>query len=301
MSGVGTRVLIMLALGAALAGCGSTAAHERPPAAPALLSFAYDAAVPLAYVDRGRVNSRAVAVAIRDISFRSGRRRIDGYLLLPTAVGRRPAVVLVHGSPGDRNQLLAPAAQLAVRGIVALTITEPSMSQPAPSGSSVADTLRWLRDEQVQDVVAIRRAVDLLRSLPQVDPARIGYLGWSAGARTGTFVAATDRRVKALVLLSVGAPPLSAYVARAPVGLRDIVRRVLGSVDPIRYIAAATPGRVLLEDGRRDEVVPRAALLDIIGAAPPETTVRWFDAPHALNRAAYEAAFDWLARKLAAG
>jgi hypothetical protein len=76
---------------------------------------------------------------------------------------------------------------------------------------------------------------------------------------------------------------------------------VLGTLDPLRYVALAKPGSLLLEDGRRDEVVPRAALLNVVHAAPSGTTVRWYDAPHALSRKAYRDAFDWLARKLPIG
>ena len=79
---------------------------------------------------------------------------------------------------------------------------------------------------------------------------------------------------------------------------RERLRRVLGSVDPIRFIALARPGSLLLEDGRKDEIVPRSALLNIVHAAPKGTPVRWYDAPHGLNRAAYRDAFAWLARKL---
>jgi len=207
--------------------------------------------------------------------------------------------VFVHGTGGDRSELLAQARRLASRNVVTLTITEPSTPNPparAPGGA--AALLERIQAAQVLDVVAIRRAVDLLQSLPQVDRRRIGYLGWSAGARTGTFVAASEPRVKALVLLSAGAAPVSAYVASAPPSLRGVVRRVLGSLDPIRYIALARPGSVLLEDGTKDEIVPHAALLNIVHAAPRETTVRWYDAPHALDRAAYRDSFDWLARKL---
>jgi dienelactone hydrolase len=131
-----------------------------------------------------------------------------------------------------------------------------------------------------------------------VDGGRIGYIGWSAGARTGTFVAASEPRVKALVLLSAGAAPLSAFVKNAPAGSKAAVRQGLGSVDPLRYIAWAKPGSVLLEDGRRDEVVPPDALRNVVRAAPEGTEVRWYAASHALNKAAYGDAFDWLAGKL---
>ena len=47
-----------------------------------------------------------------------------------------------------------------------------------------------------------------------------------------------------------------------------------------------------------DPDVPHPALLNLVHAAPRGTTVRWYDAPHALDRAAYRDAFAWLARKL---
>ena len=150
----------------------------------------------------------------------------------------------------------------------------------------------------VDDVVAVRRAADVLSSLPNVDPNRIGYLGWSAGAKTGAFVAVADPRFKALALLSAGADKLSAFVKAAPASLRPLVQKDLGLVDPLRYVSAARPGTLLLEDGRKDEVIPRAALLNVIHAAPSGTVVHWYPSGHALNERAYLTAFAWLARKL---
>lgn len=294
------RSAACFALSAVIAGCGSsTPAHTSQARSGERLAFGYDPSQPLDYVDRGRIDQGAGPVAVHDVSFRSERQRVSGYLLLPSSRGSWPAVVFVHGSGGDRRELLAEARQLARRNVVALTITEPSTSSPpAKVAGGAAAILREVRDTQVRDVVAVRRAVDVLQSLPQVDPKRIGYLGWSAGARTGTFVAASEPRVKALALLSAGAAPVADYAAHAPPGLRGAVRRVLGSIDPIRNVALARPGELLLEDGTRDEIVPRAALLNIVRAAPHGTTVRWYDAPHALDRAAYADAFRWLVRKL---
>jgi dienelactone hydrolase len=294
------RLLACCALCALMAGCGSSDAPHPHAAGSPRLTFGYDASAPIGYADRGRVNRRADPIAVDDVSFRSGRERVEGYLLLPPGRGRRPAVVLVHGTGGDRSELLEQARRLAARNVVALTITEPStFSPPTRTAGGAAALLKQIQAAQVRDVVAIRRAVDVLQSLPRVDPKRIAYLGWSAGARTGTFVGASEPRVHALVLLSAGAAPISAYVAGAPPSLRRAVRQVLGSLDPIRYIALARPGSVLLEDGTKDETVPHAALLNIVHAAPRGTTVRWYDAPHALDQAAYRDAFDWLARKLA--
>jgi len=293
------RLVAVLVLAVVAAGCGTSSHSGASPRVPEARGglFSYDASAPLGYVDRGRVSTRSSPLAVHDVSFESGGRRIDGYLVLPPGRRRRPAVVFVHGAGGDRTELLPEAGRLAARDVVTLTITAPSTAVRI-SATTPAPLLAQTRAIAISDVLAVRRAVDLLRSLPVVDPRRIGYLGWSAGARTGALVAAAEPRLRALVLLSAGAAPVSAYAAAAPPSLRPQIRHDLGSVDPIHYLARARPGSVLLEDGRRDAVVPRAALLNLVHAAPPGTTVRWYDAPHALDRAAYRDAFAWLARKL---
>jgi dienelactone hydrolase len=287
-------IAVLLAL--ALAGCGSSGSSTSSRASRTAI-FGYDASAPLRYVDRGRVNRRPYPIAVHDVSFSSAGRRIEGYLVLPPGRGRHPAVVFVHGSGGNRTELLAQGAWLAARNVVALTITAPS-SSARTSAPTPRALLEQARAVTIADVVAVRRAVDVLASLHSVDRRRIGYVGFSAGARLGALVAAAEPRVRALALLSAGAVHVSAYAAAAPQALRPQVRRVLGSVDPIRYIAYARPGSLLLEDGRKDEIVPRVALLNIAHAAPKGTPLRWYDAPHGLNRAAYRDAFAWLARKL---
>jgi dienelactone hydrolase len=291
------RLAAVFVLPFVVAGCGTSRSAGHSSSPPRGSIFSYDGFAPLEYVDRGRVNARDSALAVHDVSFTSGGRRVEGYLVVPPGRGRLPAVVFVHGSGGDRTELLPEAGLLAARGIVTLTITAPSATAQS-SAATPGQVLGEMRAITIDDVVAVRRAVDLLTSLPFVDDGRIGYLGWSAGARTGALVATAEPRLRALVLLSAGAAPISAYAAAAPPALRPQVRRELGSVDPLRYVARARPGSLLLEDGRRDAIVPRKALLNIVHAAPRGTTVRWYDAPHVLDRAAYRDAFAWLARKL---
>jgi dienelactone hydrolase len=288
----------VLVLAALLAGCGGSSGPKAPDDGIPRLEFAYDADAPLGYADRGRINKRSYPIAVHDVSFKSQGTEVQGYLLLPPHAEKLPAVVLVHGSGGDRNELLGQAAWLAARNVVTLTITEPSTSDPPAQPTTTRALIEATRQVQVRDVIAVRRAVDALAALDSVDGGRIGYIGWSAGARTGTFVAASEPRVKALVLLSAGAAPLSAFVKNAPAGSKAAVKQGLGSVDPLRYIAWAQPGSVLLEDGRRDEVVPQDALRNVVKAAPEGTQVKWYAASHALNKAAYGDAFDWLAGKL---
>jgi hypothetical protein len=260
------------------------------------LGFADDG-TSLAYKDSGIVK-RHGGIEIHDVSFSSQGRRVAGYLVERQGASGGPGVVIVHGSGGNRSELLAKAVLLAGLGAIALTITEPSSAHPPPTPTSNDELLAETQQVTVEDVVAVRRAADVLQALPGVDPKRIGYLGWSSGAKTGAFVAASDPRFKALALLSGGADPVAAFVAQAPASLRAKVRTVLGSVDPLRYIALARPATILLEDGTHDSIVPHAALENFAHAAPAKTTVRWYPTGHALSARAYAAAFDWLLGKL---
>jgi predicted esterase len=289
------RVAVVLLCLLALAGCGGSS--SKPSDGVPRLDFHYDDGAPLGYVDHGRIN-HGYPIAIHDVSFTSGGQTVQGYLLLPPGTEPRPAVVFLHGSGGDRTQMLTPAAWLAARNVVTLTLTEPSTAHPPAQQSEPAKAIDAQRDGVVRDVVAVRRALDVLRSLDVVDGDRMGYLGWSAGAKLGTFLAAEDDRVDALALLSAGADKLSDFVANAPAAYKQQVKQVLGSVDPLRYVAWAKPGSVLLEDGRNDEIVPRSALENMIAAAPKDTKVTWYAAGHELNPQAYQDALKWLADRL---
>lgn len=277
------------------AGCGGSPRHVAQGARG---PFAYDSAQPLSYADRGRVNTN-YPIAVRDVSYTAGRDRVAAYLALPPSSGERvPAVIYVHGSGGDRRQLLVPATWLAARHAVALVLTAPSAAAPAPrAGSPLVELRRQARLEE-RDVIAVRRAIDLLRRRPDVDPGRIAFVGWSAGARTGAILAGVEHRLRTVVLMSAGSSPISSYTARAPAALRPAIVRYLGAVDPLRYVGRATPGTLLLQDGRQDEVVPRSALDALAHAAPPGTTIRWYAAGHGLSPKAYHDQLAWLARKL---
>jgi dienelactone hydrolase len=275
-------------------GCAGSDKQAQPPATGL---YAYDASAPLRFEDRGRVN-RDYPIAIRDVSYAARGGRVIAFLALPPRAGRMPAVVYLHGSGGDRSQLLVPATWLAARRAVTLALTAPSSTAQAPQGLSGLAALRWQREIQVRDIIAARRAVDLLRSRPEVDAARIGFVGWSAGAKTGAILAGVDRRVSAFVLMSGGALPVSEYAERAPAGIRPDVTRILGQADPLRFVGAARPETLLFQNGRHDEVVPKRALEALAGAAPDGADVRWYEARHALDAAAYRDHLAWLSTKL---
>jgi dienelactone hydrolase len=294
--GLRGRAAAVALAAAAAAGCGG-GGHETqpPPQAP----FAYDASAPLAFRDRGRVNER-YPIAVHDVSYAiPGGGRVPAYLATPAKGTRLPAVIYLHGAGAGREQFLLPAVWAAGRRAVGMTLTLPSSTAGAPP-SRLTPAQRLARERRVftADVLAVRRAVDLLQSRPEVDPGRIGLVGWSLGARVAAIAAGVDPRIRATVLMSGGSLPVSAYVAQTPASFRGQVRRALTQIDPLRWIARARPGSILLQDGRKDEIVPRAALVALKNAAPRGTVVRWYPTGHDLNAQAYRDQLAFLARKL---
>jgi dienelactone hydrolase len=290
-----TRCFLIAAAVTLLTGCGGSKHH--PSAQPFLYA---DTRAPLHIVSRPVATGRP-AIQVRDVSFAGRRTRVYGYLVLPAkANGRLKSVILLHGAGGNRSYFLPYARRLAGRGFAALTLTAPSRLQARTRGLGARAMLRRLPELAAEDVVAVRRAVDFLNTLDAVDPRRSGLVGWSAGARAGAIVAGVEPRIRAVVLMSGGSPPVSEYVSVAPAALKADFRKAFTLMDPLRWIARGRPGSIFLQDGLHDELVPRPALEGLAQAAPPRTRVRWYDAGHRLNAKAFRDQLAWLERRLAA-
>jgi dienelactone hydrolase len=280
----------MLAAAAALAGCGGGGSKPSSLDAP----FAYDASKPLDL----RINkqARVRGVDLRDISFKgAGGETVPAYLVLPRAKGRHPAVIYAHGSSGSRNDLLASAAGFAEHGAVTIAL-EMNYSRARGTGSlpTGIEGVKTATANEIESVVEVRRAVDLLRSLPEGDKNRIGYVGWSAGARTGAVLAGVDHRIRAFDLLAGGAVPVATYIAHSPTNMRVELKGLLGKTDPLRYASHAAPSTLLFQDGRHDQVVPRSALAGLARAASKPKEVRWYDSGHVPNTKAWTDSSKWL-------
>jgi hypothetical protein len=111
----------------------------------------------------------------------------DGYLLLPAAEGKRPAVFVPYYDPetsaGLSDKPLRDFAwQLARRGFVALCIGSPGgdARKPVMSAGAQCQPLSYLGYVSANMWQA-------LASLPQVDSARIGIVGHSYGGKWSLF------------------------------------------------------------------------------------------------------------------
>jgi dienelactone hydrolase len=283
-----------------VAGCGGGSSDGEPKssAPPPHPLFDYDAAAPLGYRDQGRVN-KDYPIQVRDVSYASpGGGRVRAFLVVPPGKGPFPGVIYLHGSGEDRTRLVVPAAWLAARGAVALVVDSDFVRS---GGSGAGDPLKQLaedRDLTAKTLVDLRRGVDVLRSLPQVDGERIGFVGYSAGAKVGAILAGLEHRIKAYDLMSGGSPTVRAFAAPAPASVRPLVRGILSQIDPFRFVRRAAPASLFFQDGLDDEFVPRAQLAALARAGSQPKRIRWYRAGHALNAKAYRDQIAWLSREL---
>jgi predicted esterase len=158
--------------------------------------------------------------------------------------------------------------------------------------------LRKERDLTVQTILGLRRGVDLLQSLPQVDPKRIGFVGFSEGAKIGAILAGVDHRIRAFALMSAGSPTVASFVAGLPPGEATGITRVLRQIDPVRYLGHAAPSSVFFQDGSLDQLVPHAQLVRVAQAATGPKRLQWYAAGHTLNKAAFRDQLAWLSSEL---
>ena len=289
------RHALILLCAAALGGCGGSGSDDQ--AARSDL-YAYDASRPLEYRDAGVVN-HGYPVKIHDVSYAGPNgERVAAFLAVPPGKGPFPAVVYLHGAGQDREAMLLPATWLAGRRAVALSVSSPFTRPEGQITARGIEGVRGERDLTILGVKELRRAVDLLQSMPQVDDDRIGFLGFSAGARTGALLTGVEHRLKAAVLMSGGETTVDQVLQAVDRRDRKKLRPLFEDTDGLAYISHSSPTKLLFEAGREDEIVPRDALERLYRAAGKPKEIRWYEGGHDLPLQAYRDHLAWFAKTL---
>ncbi|MGI8658453.1 MAG: alpha/beta hydrolase family protein [Candidatus Limnocylindria bacterium] len=163
-----------------------------------------------------------------------------------------------------------------------------------------------------QTVVDVQRAFDVLSARPDVDPARLGFIGHSWGASLGAVVAARDPRPAASVLIT-GRPSWTGFLLEAAdrfAGSRALVGEdgwqayldAMAPYDAVASVGEVDADRLYLQFGTADDVVIASHVEQWLAAIQPGVKVDTYaGAGHALDAAAVADRARWLADALGLG
>ena len=277
-----------------VAGLAAGPAAAQAPAPLPLHVFEYDRSAPLQL--RDSLEGEREGVAIHRISFASpGGGRATGRLFVPRGAGPFAGVVMGHGLPGSSEMFIGRAVYIAKHGAVVLALDAPFNRRPGPP---ITFTPRDSA-EQVQLIVDLQRAVDVLTARRDVDSARLAYVGRSYGGATGALFAGVERRLKTYVLAVADGGITTRFTAPGaprPTGDEARLRAWLAAMQPIegeRFVHRAN-GTILFQNARRDQFVSVDRAEALHRAAGPRHVVKWYDTEHALDAAAHVDQLAWL-------
>jgi dienelactone hydrolase len=160
--------------------------------------------------DGGLVTER---LTIASEKRRSGEfERVPILLVRPEKLeGRAPAVIILHGTGGAKEGQRGWCAELAKKGMIGLAIDaryhgERSGGQKGAAAYVEAITRAWRsKPEEMEHpfyydtVWDLWRTVDYLVSRPDVDPKRLGMIGFSMGGIETWLAASVDERIAVAV------------------------------------------------------------------------------------------------------
>lgn len=130
------------------------------------------------------------------ISFDSSPGKASGYLALPASGGRHSAIIVIQEWWGLNEWIQQQAARFAANGYVALApdlyrgqvATEPGLAHELARGLP--------HDRALND---LRAAFNVLAARGDVDPKRIGVIGWCMGGGYALDLALAEPRLAAVV------------------------------------------------------------------------------------------------------
>jgi len=155
-----------------------------------------------------------------------------------------------------------------------------------------------------------RRAVDVLASLKEVDPNRIGCLGLSGGGYRSTYLTGMEPRIKASVITgwmtslpttldipySVHSALFDAFGLHSKLDHPDVAS--LAAPDAAVFVQDCTQDRLFTRAGM-EAAAEKIRSVYVAMKHPERFQVKFYDVPHQFNVEMQEEAFAWLDKWLA--
>lgn len=243
--------------------------------------FQYDQEAPVGFtVLSQRVQDGAT---LQDVSYASPLGGlVSAYLISPRQSTPQAGVIFGHWGEGNREEFVDEAILLSRLGFVSLCL-DASFRRPAayePQLDPPQADLQWIVD--------VRRAVDILLDRFTLLPEHLGYVGHSFGASFGGVIAGIEHRIKAYVLMAGGYSsteimrtsqhPLivGARNALSPEALEAMLAAE-APFDAYHYIGHAAPSHLFFQFARADSFITVKDAERYFDLASDPKQIAWYD------------------------
>jgi len=229
-----------------------------------------------------------------------GYRRI-AELFRPEENGSLAAILFVHwyepeSRDSNRSQFVEEAKELARGGAACLLIETLWSDADFFIKRTQADDLQ----NSIEEVVNIRRAMDLLLSQPGIDPERFAYVGHDFGGMYGVLVGSLDQRPTDYVIMAATPrfPDWYLYLPKLEGEAREAFIQQMAEIDPVVHVPGLAPASVFFQFGTDDPHVPKERAEEFFASANEPREMKWYEAGHGLNEVATSDRKQWLREKL---
>lgn len=229
-----------------------------------------------------------------------GYRRI-GEIFRPESGEALAAILYAHwyepeSHDSNRSQFVEEAKEMARAGAVCLLIETLWSDPDFFIKRTQADDLQ----NSLEEVVNIRRAMDILLAQPNIDSKRVAYVGHDFGGMYGVLAGSLDQRPSHYVIMAATPrfPDWYLYLPKMEGEAREKFISEMAEIDPITHVGNLSPAEIYFQFADNDPHVPKDRAEEFFVAAKEPKSMQWYEAGHGLNESATVDRKAWLREKL---
>lgn len=222
-------------------------------------------------------------------------------LFSPVSKGAYASILYVHwyepeSGSSNRGQFEQEAKEMARAGVVCLLVETLWSDPDFFIKRTQEDDLR----NSMEEVVNLRRVLDLLCDQPNVDSKRVAYVGHDFGGMYGILAGSLDQRPTHYVIMAATPrfPDWYLYLPKLEGEVREEFIRLMTEIDPIAHVPNLSPATLFFQFATDDPHVPRERAEEFFAAAKEPKEMKWYQAGHGLNEDATHDRKTWLKEKL---